>query len=940
MLFDIDILIVALFFLVTLLAGFKHSKEVTTISEYALGGRNFSTGALVATIVATWISGSGFFSTLTKTYTDGLYYVIASAGMAISFFVAAFVFVPRMEEFLGDNSIAESMGKLYGKQVRIITAITGIIAAVGLIAVQFKVFGNISSYFLGISSTKSIIISAIIVTLYSAFGGIKSVTFTDVIQMGTFGIAVPIIGIMLWNHSYNIGFSFETTALDPKFNLSNVFNVENPKFLQIIPLLLYFCIPGLEPVVCQRILMGSSLKQVKKAFLIAAGLLLAIKLAIAWVPFLIFTINPSLKSSELLGYIIDNYAYTGLKGLLISGIIAMTMSTSDSYINASSILFSNDLCGPLKLGKNKELFLAKAFSLSLGALAIMLALSDRDLLDIILAANSFYIPVVTTPLMMTILGFRSSTKSVLIGMAAGFTTVIIWEYLEIQADGIAFAMFVNLVFLVGSHYLLKQPGGWVGSKKIPEINCQSTMALQENNANKAYENKISFWDSCKKHLPNNELSFVGIGLYLIMYTIATMYTTQSQIIPEYRSVILVVYQVMLISGVILFVYPVWPSSVSYSSRVLTAQIIYSISIFFMLVMANAFFVLVSNFNGLQFAMFSINLLLVPMLLGWRSAAIMLILGVPVSAYLFQFYNPFYNVSVYMGSPSFGAIYSCVLILATTVLFIKPKQEYIEETEAKVTHLDHEVLDLNAQVGHFHEKIYEKNKEIDRLGATAQRILNNVNHELRLPVGNVMNFAEMLNEGLGKFNEDQLKNLSDEVYKNSTRLSSMILNMLDLVNLDVKKVGLEKAKINFGELVNNRVQTCRNIYLQGKPLNFKLVIEPEIMISVDPNYMRQVVDNLVINAINFSDKGTIEVHVTRQNGILKFTIMDQGIGIPKEDLYDVFTPFKMGSNAESKAEGRGVGLALCKSVIDAHDGVIRADSKGKGAIFEFVLPIDL
>jgi signal transduction histidine kinase len=293
----------------------------------------------------------------------------------------------------------------------------------------------------------------------------------------------------------------------------------------------------------------------------------------------------------------------------------------------------------------------------------------------------------------------------------------------------------------------------------------------------------------------------------------------------------------------------------------------------------------------------------------------------------------------MGSPSFGAIYSCVLILATTVLFIKPKQEYIEETEAKVTHLDHEVLDLNAQVGHFHEKIYEKNKEIDRLGATAQRILNNVNHELRLPVGNVMNFAEMLNEGLGKFNEDQLKNLSDEVYKNSTRLSSMILNMLDLVNLDVKKVSLEKAKINFGELVNNRVQTCRNIYLQGKPLNFKLVIEPEIMISVDPNYMRQVVDNLVINAINFSDKGTIEVHVTRQNGILKFTIMDQGIGIPKEDLYDVFTPFKMGSNAESKAEGRGVGLALCKSVIDAHDGVIRADSKGKGAIFEFVLPID-
>ena len=69
------------------------------------------------------------------------------------------------------------------------------------------------------------------------------------------------------------------------------------------------------------------------------------------------------------------------------------------------------------------------------------------------------------------------------------------------------------------------------------------------------------------------------------------------------------------------------------------------------------------------------------------------------------------------------------------------------------------------------------REIERLGATAQRILNNVNHGLRLPVGNVRNFAEMLNDGLGKFNEQQLKSLSDEVYKNSNRLSSMIMNML-------------------------------------------------------------------------------------------------------------------------------------------------------------------
>ena len=103
-------------------------------------------------------------------------------------------------------------------------------------------------------------------------------------------------------------------------------------------------------------------------------------------------------------------------------------------------------------------------------------------------------------------------------------------------------------------------------------------------------------------------------------------------------------------------------------------------------------------------------------------------------------------------------------------------------------------------------IANQGKEIEYLGATAQRILNNVNHELHLLVGNV-NFAEMLNDGLGKLNEKQLKMLADEVYQNSNHLSSMIMNMLDLTTLEAKKIELNKNIMNFGELVRERVQSC-------------------------------------------------------------------------------------------------------------------------------------
>ena len=357
----------------------------------------------------------------------------------------------------------------------------------------------------------------------------------------------------------------------------------------------------------------------------------------------------------------------------------------------------------------------------------------------------------------------------------------------------------------------------------------------------------------------------------------------------------------------------------------------------MLILFSCFFVLVSKFAMLQVLLFAINLMIASLLLGWRVTLPAIIIGFYLNAQLYQCCYGNSNFIVKFGSPEFILIYALLILSSVIIFFIKPKQEQQEETEAKVGTLETEVTDLNEQVGHYSERVADQSKEIERLGATAQRILNNVNHELRLPVGNVVNFAEMLNDGLGKFNEEQLKMLSDEVYQNSNRLSSMILNMLDLATLDAKKIELNKSKINFSELVKDRVSGCRKIYLQDKKINFEMRLEENIFIDVDPNYLRQTIDNLVINAINFSDHGVIRISVLRKSGKVEFTISDSGIGIPKEELYDIFTPFKMGSNTESKAEGRGVGLALCRSAIEAHGGTISAESKdGKGARFRFLI----
>jgi Na+/proline symporter len=225
---NIDIIIFIAFLVINLLVGLKSGKKVKTIQDYALGGRNFSTGALVATIVATWASGSGLFVTLSNTYSDGLYYLIPSICMSISLVITAYLLVPRMGEFLGSTSVAEAMGNLYGIEVRLITAVCGILGTIGVIAVQFKVFGNVFNYFLGIDSIYALLLASTIVILYSTFGGIRAVTHTDIVQFCTFGFVIPLIGVIIYNHiTSENNFSFNDVIRTANFNYKEVFNLGN-----------------------------------------------------------------------------------------------------------------------------------------------------------------------------------------------------------------------------------------------------------------------------------------------------------------------------------------------------------------------------------------------------------------------------------------------------------------------------------------------------------------------------------------------------------------------------------------------------------------------------------------------------------------------------------------------------------------------------------------
>jgi Na+/proline symporter/signal transduction histidine kinase len=947
--FDLDIAIIAGFLILNLAVGLFYGRGIKNMKDYAIGNQKFNTSTLVATIVATWIGGSGFALSLSETYVNGIWYIFAGSGYAFNLLVVAYLFNKRIPEYNNSLSVAETMGKLYGQKVRIITAIASIASTIAVVALQIKVFSTIFSYFLGFSAIYATIISSIVVIIYSAFGGIKAVTFTDVVQFITFGVVTPIFALFIWKALANQDI-FANAMYSELFNYRQLFEYNSEKSYKFISIFLAGLIPALNPTVFQRMLMATSTKQVRKSFLISSIVCLIVYLLTCLIGFVVYFHDNTLNPESLGLYVINNYSFAGIKSFAIIGVMAMIMSTADSWINTSSVIFAHDLCKPLGIKTKHELILSRYFAIFIGISVVILTLSHQYLLDLLFLSENFYIPLITPLLMLAILGVRSTSRVALISISSGIIMTIFWKnFIQpwTNIESVVPGMLANFTAFFIFHYLLEKKWPQNKKKKITrQLMRDKKISLVQKIRNFLQINsKNARITNLNQYLPVSAATY-NYFAFAVFLTLITTFSIENSLFKENLHLINLFQAVVLCVALFFFCNGLWPNIFIEKYLAIT----WIISVFISLVVISSFLVLLSKFSHVSLTILTIHLTMVSLLLGWRTSLIIIPVGLTLSFVLYEGYVKDI-VPHDIQDSKMKLMYLLFIVVGFSITLLRSGQEHLEATEAKVenleteiTHLDHEVDDLHSQVNqyhnqvtHYNEKISDQEKEIERLGATAQKILNNVNHELRLPVGNVMNFSEMLYQGLEKHTPEMLKELSDQVYKNTNRLSTMILNMLDLANLEVKKVNLEKTPINFSEMVKNRVTTCRNIYLQGKPISFKLMIDPEIMISVDPNYMRQAIDNLVINAINFSENGTIIVRLEKQNNTVLFTITDQGIGIPSKDIFDIFTPFKMGSNTESKAEGRGVGLALCKSIIEAHDGKIGASSKGEGATFRFVLP---
>ncbi|MBA2629306.1 MAG: alkaline phosphatase [Rickettsiaceae bacterium] len=924
--FNIDSAIFIGFLIVNLILGLASSRGVKNIKEYAIGDRNFSTVTIAATLVATWVSGSDFFTYLSEAYNNGLYFIWAATGDVFCLLLVGFLFAPRLGEFLGKLSIAEAMGVLYGKQVRVITAIAGCIGAGGIIAVQLKVAGLIFNYSVGISEVYGIIIGGAVIAIYSSLGGIKSVTFTDVIQLFTFGTVIPTIAFIILQTVSNMDTLTTTLQQNPLFNYHEVFDFTRDKSFSYLLLFFFIAVPGFNPAIFQRIAMAKNTLQVRRAFIIAGFTCLFITFTMSWIGVLTLSIHPDLEPREAVKHIIFSNAYAGFKGLTLAGIMAMIMSTADSYVNSTSVLFVHDFCKPLNIEITKnELTFSRIASFAITIFAIILALSGDNLLNMIIITNSFYLPIVTVPFILAIFGFRSSGKSVLIGMAAGLLTVLLWKaFLQSEAvDSVLPAMLANLIFLLSSHYLLRQPGGWVGIKDnsaLIEARKEREKKLKNCVSAITNFNLLKFLRS--NSLPN-EAMYAYFGLFCMISIYSTMHTISKEVAAPYQSIISFIYTSVLFMSTILISYPLWLDNWKQKNIM---PIFWNICVFYILICIGFMLVIMSNFAPLQLMSFMLNLIVIAVLVRWQWALLMMCVGLMLTTQFFKFYLGVDSLPANLLTAEFESVYLLLLVSGILMIFLKPKQQYQELTEEQNAHLN--------------DQIVTKIKETQEALALKAEFIRNVNHEYHAPMTGVISMAEVLVDSYHKLNDQQRLSAAEVILKSSRSLKAFDDNITTLSRLSKPHYELNKEDLDFSSLVYDRIGICRRLYEENKEdREFILDIKEDVMSNVDRTYMTQLLDNLIINSINYCKKGRIKIILSQDEDNIHFVISDTGIGIPKNELYEIFEPFTVSSKTRTPAEGRGVGLAVCKRILEVHGGTIKAESEGeKGATFTVTLPL--
>ncbi|MBA7640051.1 Sensor histidine kinase RcsC [subsurface metagenome] len=289
------------------------------------------------------------------------------------------------------------------------------------------------------------------------------------------------------------------------------------------------------------------------------------------------------------------------------------------------------------------------------------------------------------------------------------------------------------------------------------------------------------------------------------------------------------------------------------------------------------------------------------------------------------------------------LYLLAMVIALTLIMIVTIFLAYKDRRKRAAELDEhvkEIEELNQEMTSLLEDLQAANIRLEEADRLKSVFLASMSHELRTPLNSIIGFTGIILMGMvGEVTEEQSRQLTI-VKKNAAHLLELINDLLDISKIEAGRVELSLEEFKLNDVISEVIETVSPA-VNEKGLELLTNVPEGIMLYSDERRIKQVIMNLVSNAVKFTEQGSVKITArVLEDEKLELSVIDTGIGIKQEDLSKLFAPFQQIEESLAKRyEGTGLGLYLCRKLTGLLGGEIRVKSEyDRGSEFTFVLAL--
>ena len=469
----LDRAVVLVYFGLVIWMGFYTMSKVENFDDYAVAGRSVPTAILFATIAATLCGGGATIGRIAFMHKTGIVVFAGLLGVVLNQFWSGFVIAPKVRE-AGKNiySVGDLYGIYYGRAGRLMSSIVAFLFCLALFGVQILAMGRILQTATGMELIPAAILSSVITVAYTWSGGMLAVVLTDAVQYVVLALGISLCGILAMNNAGGYEHIMHVLNTSPEMVGKLEFFADwGP--MKLLGFFLAFLLGEFcAPYFIQRYATAKSAKESKKGVLIFAGYYGFFLATTAGIGLASLVLQPNVEPGLAMTNLVRDTLPLGLAGIVFGALLAAVMSTGDSFINTSAVIYTRDIYNEFinpKATQDQLLKQSRWATLLIGGGSILIAVMFQDVFGLMVYVFKLWPSAVLPPLLIALsgkLGVRKiSPYAGAPAVVAGLITCLVWgdkvlhEPYGIPANLVGIAANCVVMYIVHVMTKNKEPKG-------------------------------------------------------------------------------------------------------------------------------------------------------------------------------------------------------------------------------------------------------------------------------------------------------------------------------------------------------------------------------------------------------------------------------------------------------------------------------------------------